>query len=97
MRNLIYYLDCGKVNKKNLKKIIQNILNFELKNLKTLIKIFIPLVINYPIVGQNLLDFLDLCKVANLMEQKAQLTIEGLNQIELINKTKQNKQKTKRF
>ena len=46
LRNLIYYLDCGKVNKKtnknknkkNLKKIVQNFLNFELKNLKTLIK-----------------------------------------------------------
>ena len=38
LRKLIYYLECGKVQQKIYKKIIQNFFNFELKNLKTLIK-----------------------------------------------------------
>ena len=69
----------GKLNKKYIKKIIQNYLNFELKNLKTLIKKIIPFFINFPIARQNLLDFQYLCKVANLREQKAHVTIEVLN------------------
>ena len=94
MRNLIYYLDCGKVQKKKQKKTKNKnsqknnteFFEFRVEKFEDINKKIIPLFINYPIVGQKLLDFQDFCKVANLMEQKAQLTIEGLNQIQLIKK-----------
>lgn len=36
---------------------------------------------DYPIVGNKSLDFKDFCKVANLMKNKAHLTVEGMDEI----------------
>jgi hypothetical protein len=86
LRNLIYYLDCGKVQKKKSQKNNTEFFEFRVEKFEDINKKIIPLFINYPIVGQKLLDFQDFCKVAKLMEQKAHLTNEGLNQIQLIKK-----------
>jgi LAGLIDADG endonuclease len=79
----------NKKTKKKTKKSKKNsteFFEFRVEKFEDINKKIIPLFINYPIVGQKLLDFQDFCKVAILMEQKAHLTIEGLNQIELIKK-----------
>lgn len=44
----------------------------------------IPLFREYPIVGVKSLDFEDWQKVANLMQTKTHLTLEGLEQIRKI-------------
>jgi hypothetical protein len=41
----------------------------------------VPFFYNYPLEGSKRLDFDDFCKVALLMENKAHLTREGLDQI----------------
>lgn len=84
----------GKFNKKYIQKIIQNFFEFRVEKFEDINQNFIPFFINYPTCAfltskccrTKLLDFQDFCKVANLMEQKAHVTIEGLNQIRLIKK-----------
>jgi hypothetical protein len=44
----------------------------------------IPFFDQYPLHGAKRLDYLDFCKVANLMEGKLHLTEEGLDQIRKI-------------
>jgi hypothetical protein len=78
--------ESSKKQNKNSQKNNTEFFEFRVEKFEDINKKIIPLFIIYPIVGQKLLDFQDLCKVANLMEQKAQLTIEGLNQIQLIKK-----------
>lgn len=41
----------------------------------------IPLFQQYPIHGIKFLNYLDFCKIANLMDNKAHLTKQGLDQI----------------
>jgi len=43
--------------------------------------IIIPFFVKYPLVGAKRQDYLDFCKVAELMKNKAHLTPEGLAQI----------------
>ena len=57
-----------------------------LKNLITSIKKLSRFFVKYPIQGQKILDFQDFRKVANLINKKAHLTTEGLNQIRMIRK-----------
>jgi hypothetical protein len=44
----------------------------------------IPFFDKYPLVGAKRQNYLDFCKVAELMKSKAHLTIEGLEQIKQI-------------
>jgi len=44
----------------------------------------IPLFNKHPILGEKYLDYLDWCKVAKLIKNKAHLTSEGLDQIDEI-------------
>jgi hypothetical protein len=78
--------ESSKKQNKNSQKNNTEFFEFRVEKFEDINKKIIPLFIIYPIVGQKLLDFQDFCKVANLKEQKAQLTIEGLNQIQLIKK-----------
>ena len=48
LRNLIYYLDCGKVYKKNLKKNNTEFFEFRVEKFEDINKKIIPLFINYP-------------------------------------------------
>jgi hypothetical protein len=90
----------GKLNKnkniKNKQQIIQNFFNFEMKNLKTLIKtnkttklfhsLLIILLQDSLTLKKQVYNFPILKKVAILIEPKAPVTIEVLNQIRLIKK-----------
>ena len=85
LRNLIYFLDCGKVDKNiNIKNNIKDFFIFRVENFKDIDSKIIPFFLKYPIVGTKLLDFQDFCKVAEIMREKAHLTISGLDEIRLI-------------
>ena len=47
-------------------------------------KIIIPFFKKYPLLGVKYLDYLDWCKIANLMNEGKHLTNEGLNVIKEI-------------
>ena len=82
--NLRDYLDCGRVQKKKNKKFNTEFFEFRVEKFDDINKKIIPFFIKYPIVGLKSLDFQDFCKVADLINKKAHLTIEGLNQIRRI-------------
>lgn len=86
MRSLIDYLDCGRVYKKINKKYNTEFFEFRVEKFKDIDDKIIPFFVKYPIEGKKLLDFKDFCKVCNLINEKAHVTIEGLNQIRLIKK-----------
>jgi hypothetical protein len=46
----------------------------------------IPFLIKYTIKGEKLLDFKDLCKVAEIVKEKGHFKEEGLNEIRKIKK-----------
>jgi len=75
MRNLIKYFGCGNLYKKRE--------NFELVFAKfaDIDNKIIPFFAKYPLQSVKVKDFLDFCKVANIMKEKGHLNIEGLNLI----------------
>jgi N-acetylneuraminic acid mutarotase len=77
LKILIDFLECGKVQTKNIKKNNTKYFEFRVEKFEDINNKIIPFFVKYPIVGQKLLDFQDFCKVANLMNEKAHLTIEG--------------------
>lgn len=82
--SFIDYLDCGRVQKKINKKYNTEFFEFRVEKFNDIDKKIIPFFVKCPIQGQKLLDFQDFCKVANLINKKAHLTTEGLNQIRMI-------------
>ena len=75
MWSLIHYFNCGKLNKNN------NCFNLTIRKFADLNNKIIPFFIKYPIIGQKLLDFQDFCRVADLINKKDHLTIDGLKKI----------------
>lgn len=71
---IIKYLGSGKIYKYSNKSAVSlTIVNFsDINNL------IIPFFEKYPLIGVKLFDFLDWCKIANLMKDGSHLTIEGL-------------------
>jgi hypothetical protein len=51
---------------------------------KDIVNIIIPFFNKYPIQGVKSMDYSDFVKIAKLMQNKAHLTIEGLEQIKKI-------------
>ena len=77
MKVLVDYLVSGKIYKYPGKPaVVLTIFNFsDINNL------IIPFFENNPLLGVKLIDYLDWCKVARLIEKGSHLTIEGLNLI----------------
>jgi LAGLIDADG endonuclease len=76
MRSITQYFGCG-----NLYKNKEKVLDFVVSKLSDINKIIIPFFSKYPIKGEKYKDFLYFCKIAELMNNKAHLTKEGLDQI----------------
>jgi hypothetical protein len=53
-------------------------------NLTDVINILLPIFSKYPLQGTKKLNFQDFCKVVELMQNKAHLTSEGLEEIRKI-------------
>ena len=84
LRSFIDYLNCGKVQKKFNKKYNKEYFEFRVEKFADIDTKIIPFFVKYPIVGQKQLDFQDFCKVANLVKERAHLTLDGLNEIRRI-------------
>ncbi len=80
MRSLVDYLDCGKVFVRSNNTAV----DFKITKFLDLYDKVIPFFQKYPLHGVKNKDFVDLCKVAELMKNKAHLTEEGLDQIRKI-------------
>ena len=78
MKSFIYYLDCGNVHRD------RNYLKFEVTNINDICEKIIPFFKKHPIQGVKSEDFKDFCKAAELINKKAHLTKEGLDQIKKI-------------
>jgi LAGLIDADG endonuclease len=90
MELLIDYLGTGKIEKDSrFPAVILVIEKFADIN-----KIIIPFFRNYTLLGVKQLDFLDWCKIANLMNEGKHLSIEGLD---LIKKIKSEMNKGRKF
>ena len=79
IKSLVHYLGCGYCNT-NTTDTTNFICNKFSENIEKIIAFFRQ----YPILGVKYQDFLDWCKVVELMKVKAHLTPEGLDQIRLI-------------
>lgn len=78
MKSLETYFGCGKINQDS------KATYFVVQRLCDLTNIIIPFFDKHPIVGAKVLDYEDLKRVAELMNSKAHLTREGLEQIQQI-------------
>lgn len=78
INSFVNYLDCGgSYNARNIQL-------FSVSKISDINNKIIPFFIKYPIIGIKRLDFEDFCKVAVLIQDKAHLTIEGLEKIRKI-------------
>lgn len=75
LRTFTEHLGCGYLKKHSDSAIVFRVTKFE--DIEKIILLFQK----YPIHGVKHLDYLDWCKVAELMQNKAHLTKEGLEQI----------------
>ena len=78
MELLIKYFGIGRVEN------TRQVTTFVVSNFSDLTKIIIPFFKKYPILGIKQLDFIDWCKIANLMSTRSHLKQEGLEKIRLI-------------
>jgi len=74
------YLGSGSIYKNTKTQVV----TLTIVNFSTINKIIIPIFQKNPIFGIKHLDFLDWCKVANLMNEGKHQTIEGLDLIRSI-------------
>lgn len=76
MENIVQYLGGGKVHKYTASAVHLSIVDFSL-----ITEIIIPLFEENPLVGVKSLDFIDWCKIHELMVNRSHLTVEGMNSI----------------
>ena len=79
----LYFNDSGEI-KLNRGKNGGNIYQYRLRNIEIIQNIIIPLFSNYQLKTLKKLDFEDFKKVAELMEKKEHLTLEGIEKIRKI-------------
>lgn len=70
------YLDCGIYSYQS-----DKVGNFAVYKYSDIVEKIIPFFNKYPILGVKNSNFKDFCKIAELMSNKAHLTIEGLDKI----------------
>jgi len=78
MKRLIEYLDCGNIYRH------KELIDFQVTKFSDLINKVIPFFDKFPILGVKYEDFLDFCKIADIMKVKGHLTASGLDQIRII-------------
>ena len=80
MELIMNYLGAGRLERDSRKPVIYVVIN----KISDINQIVIPFFNQYPICGIKHLDYLDWCKIANLIESGAHLTNEGLAEIQRI-------------
>ena len=86
IKNLHKFLKCGNTFKYS----NEDFIRLRVRNFKDIYHKIIPLFKKYKIEGIKYLDFQDFCEVAELINKKAHLTLEGYEQIKII-KSRMNK------
>ena len=81
MESLVSYLGCGRIKKVSTRP---NEVNFVVTKFSDILVKIIPFFKTFHILGVKRLDYLDWCKVAELMQNKDHLTTVGLDQIRQI-------------
>jgi hypothetical protein len=79
MKSLIEHLGCGYTSLVN-----RGTIDFKVSKFSSIRDIIIPFFFKYPLQGSKNLDFLAFSEVIRLMDNKAHLTKEGLNQVRII-------------
>ena len=80
MELIMNYLGAGRLERDSRKPVIYLVIN----KISEINQIVIPFFNQYPICGNKHLDYLDWCKIANLIESGAHLTNDGLAEIQRI-------------
>ena len=80
MELIIKYLGVGRLEKDSRNLVVTIVVG----NFSNLTEIIIPFFNQYPILGIKHLDYQDWCKIANLISQGSHLTIEGFEEIRVI-------------
>lgn len=75
MKYIALYLNCGNAYEN------RNAIDYRVVKLSDIIEKIIPFFQTYPLLGIKYLDFSDFVKLANLLNEKEHLTIEGLTKI----------------
>ena len=78
MKSIINYLDCGVIYE------YSQIVIFKVSKFSDINDKIVPFFNKYPIIGVKYKDFLDFCKVKELMKHKEHLTLNGLEKIKEI-------------
>lgn len=78
LRSFISFFGCGSCAR------FDNIVEFICVNTKDINNIILPFFIKYPILGVKALDFNDWCQGAEILQNKAHLTPEGLAQLKAL-------------
>jgi len=87
IKSLIEYLGCGNTSLDS-----RGTIDFKVTNFSSIKDIIIPFFIKYPLIGNKNLDLSDFSEITRLMENKSDLTLEGLNKIkEIRNKMNTNR------
>lgn len=81
LRSLVTYLDCGKFRTRGAKTEVGDFRAVKISDITAQI---IPFFQKYPIQGVKALDFAAFCEAANIMEAKAHLTADGLEEVRQI-------------
>ena len=89
IKHLVNTLDCGIISKRFTEKIV----DFKVYKFEDIYNKIIPLFNKHNIKGVKALDYKDFCKAAELVNKKAHLTPEGLEEIRKI-KSKMNRGRT---
>jgi len=80
MELIIKYLGSGRIEKDSRKAVV----SLTITKISDILNIVIPFFEKYPLKGIKQLDYLDFCKIANLMKEGSHLTTEGLDLIRTI-------------
>lgn len=83
MNSLIHLFNCGRVIRTG-GKLNQEWINFEVWKTGDIINKIIPFFHKYSLLGEKSKDFRDFQKVARLVQNKAHLTIEGIEKIKSV-------------
>ena len=80
LTKLLDYLKCGRIDKAPSTK-PQGIVRFTVLKLSDIIENIIPFFQSYSLQGIKYRDYIDFCKIVDIMKNKSHLTPEGLNKI----------------
>ena len=78
LTKFIEYLGCGRIEKASTRP---NGVNFSVSKFKDIKEKVIPFFYSYPLQGIKRMDYLDFVKVAEIIEVKGHLNLEGINKI----------------